>query len=98
MGATGAQGGSVIKAFNALDASEKDSYFLRAVTRDPESDKMKAMAPMVGEVVKADGDSLEEMTKAFEGCYGAFVVTNFWQGECGKCRFIQNLSSLFELL
>ena len=80
MGATGAQGGATIKAFNGLNAAEKDLYELRAITRDPESDKAKAIAPLVKEVVKADGDSLEEMTKAFEGCYGAFIVTNFWQG------------------
>lgn len=79
MGATGAQGGATVKAFNGLDAAEKDLYELRAITRDPESDKAKAIAPLVKEVVKADGDSLEEMTKAFEGCYGAFIVTNFWQ-------------------
>ena len=80
MGATGAQGGATVKAFNGLNAAEKDLYELRAITRDPESDKAKAIAPLVKEVVKADGDSLEEMTKAFEGCYGAFIVTNFWQG------------------
>lgn len=76
MGATGAQGGSVVKAFNALG---NDNFQLRAITRDPESEKAKAIEPLVHEVVKADGDDEESMVKAFEGCYGAFIVSNFWQ-------------------
>lgn len=76
MGATGAQGGSVVKAFNALG---NDNFQLRAITRNPESEKAKAIEPLVNEVVKADGDDEESMVKAFEGCYGAFIVSNFWQ-------------------
>jgi uncharacterized protein YbjT (DUF2867 family) len=95
MGATGAQGGATIKAFNGLNAAEKDLYELRAITRDPESDNAKAIAPLVKEVVKADGDSLKEMTKAFEGCYGAFIVTNFWQGTSAVLSN-QNIVLLFQ--
>ncbi len=76
LGATGNQGGSVVKAFHALC---DDNYEIRAITRDPESEKAKALAPFVNEVVKANGDDEDSMVKAFEGCYGAFVVTNWWE-------------------
>lgn len=76
MGATGAQGGAVVRAFNNLGSEQ---YKVRAITRDPESEKAKAIAPLVSEVVKADGDDEASMVKAFEGCYGAYIVSNFWQ-------------------
>ena len=58
MGATGAQGGSVVKAFNALG---NNKFQLRAITRDPESEKAKTMEPLVNEVGKADGDDEESI-------------------------------------
>ena len=52
MGATGAQGGAVVNALL------KDGEFsIRAVTRDPESEKAKALLGKgVKEVVKGDAD------------------------------------------
>lgn len=77
IGATGLQGSAVVRAFNELpDSSE---FELRAITRNPESEKAKAVEPLVKEVVQADADDEESMVKAFEGCYGAYVVTDFWQ-------------------
>jgi uncharacterized protein YbjT (DUF2867 family) len=74
MGATGAQGGSVVKALQNMKGFE-----VRAITRDPESEKAKSIAPLVKEIVKADGDDEASMVEAFKGCYGAFIVSNFWQ-------------------
>lgn len=72
----GAQGGAIVRAFNAEGTEE---FEVRAITRNPDADKAKAIIPLVKEVVKADGDDEDSMVKAFEGCYGAFVVTDFWQ-------------------
>jgi uncharacterized protein YbjT (DUF2867 family) len=76
MGASGIQGGAIVRAFHEEGTS---NYEVRAITRNPDSDKAKAIAPLVKEIVKADGDDEESMAKAFEGCYGAFIVTDFWQ-------------------
>jgi len=76
VGATGAQGGGLVRAIQA-DASGE--YTARAITRDATSDKAKALADLGAEVVTADSNDVESLTKAFEGCYGAFCLTNFWE-------------------
>lgn len=74
-GATGAQGGGLAHAI----LSDKNSEFaVRAVTRDPNSDKAKKLAEMGAEVVAADIDDKQSMAKALEGAYGAYFVTFFW--------------------
>src|SRR4051812_24659180 len=75
VGATGAQGGGLARAI--LD--DKFSQFgLRALTRDPNSDKAKALADAGAEVVAADIDDVKSLRKAFDGANGAFCVTFFW--------------------
>eukprot|EP00537_Pseudo-nitzschia_pungens_P012319 CAMPEP_0172387490 /NCGR_PEP_ID=MMETSP1061-20121228/4785_1 /TAXON_ID=37318 /ORGANISM="Pseudo-nitzschia pungens, Strain cf. pungens" /LENGTH=323 /DNA_ID=CAMNT_0013117141 /DNA_START=117 /DNA_END=1088 /DNA_ORIENTATION=+ len=76
MGATGFQGGAVVQAFANLGS---DKFEIRAITRDPEKDSAKALEGKVREIVKADGDDEESMIKAFEGCHGAFIMSNFWE-------------------
>lgn len=76
VGATGAQGGSLIQAI--LNDPDK-TFRARALTRDPESDRAKALEEMGAEVVKADLDNFESMSNAFEGAHGAFCVTFFWE-------------------
>jgi len=74
-GATGAQGGGLARAI----LNDKNSEFaVRAVTRDPDSDKAKALAAMGAEVVKGDIDDVNSITKVLQGAYGAFFVTFFW--------------------
>jgi hypothetical protein len=74
-GATGAQGGGLARAI----LNDKNSEFaVRAVTRDPNSDKAKALAAMGAEVVEADLAHPDKVLKAMEGAYGAFCVTFFW--------------------
>ncbi len=76
VGATGAQGGGLVRAIVA----DKDSPFVaRAITRNVSSDKAKALSALGVEVVAADADDEKSMVKAFRGAYGAFCVTNFWE-------------------
>lgn len=72
-GATGAQGGSVIRS---LLANTSKSFTLRGITRNPDSASAKELSSSGVEVVKADGWDKESMVAAFEGSWGAFVNTN----------------------
>lgn len=74
-GATGAQGGGVAHAILNDPNSE---FAVRAVTRDPGSEKAKALAQLGAEVVTADIDDPQSMKHALEGAYGAFFVTFYW--------------------
>lgn len=74
-GATGAQGGGLVRAICADPNSE---YTARAVTRDVNSEKAKALAAAGAEVVYGDLGNAESVHKALEGAYGAFFVTFFW--------------------
>jgi uncharacterized protein YbjT (DUF2867 family) len=75
-GATGAQGGGLIRT---ILAHPDGGFTARAITRDPNSDKAKALAAQGVEVVQADLDDEASLAKAFEGAYGAYCVTNFWE-------------------
>lgn len=74
-GATGAQGGGLA---NAILSDKNSEFAVRAVTRDPDSDKARALAAKGAEIVKADIDDPESLRKSLEGAYGAFFVTFFW--------------------
>jgi uncharacterized protein YbjT (DUF2867 family) len=75
MGATGAQGGGLVRAI----LNDKESPFaVRALTRDVNSDKAKELASLGAEVVFADLDDQKSLENAFAGAYGAFCVTFFW--------------------
>ena len=74
-GATGAQGGGLVRAI----LEDKNSEFTaRAVTRDINSDKAQELARLGAEVVAADIDDPQSVEKALEGSYGAYFVTFFW--------------------
>jgi uncharacterized protein YbjT (DUF2867 family) len=75
VGATGAQGGGLVRAI----LSDKSGEFaVRALTRDVNSDKAKELAKLGAEVVAADVHDVESLKRAFTGAYGAFCVTFFW--------------------
>ena len=76
MGATGAQGGGLVRAI--LD-DKTGGFAARAVTRDPNSEKAKALADAGAEVVAGNIDNVKSLQKAFEGAHGAFCVTFFWE-------------------
>jgi uncharacterized protein YbjT (DUF2867 family) len=59
-------------------------FTARALTRDPGSEKSRALAALGAEVVKADVDDLESLKRAFSGAYGAYCVTFFWAHLSGE--------------
>jgi uncharacterized protein YbjT (DUF2867 family) len=75
-GATGAQGGGLIRA---ILAHPDGGFSVRAVTRNPDSEKARALAALGVEVVKADLDDEASLVAAFTGAYGAYCLTNFWE-------------------
>ena len=75
MGATGSQGSGLVKA---IMADKSGDFTARAITRDVNSDKAKALAALGAEVVAADIDNEESLKKAFTGAYGVYCVTFFW--------------------
>ena len=68
IGATGRQGGGLVRALQA-----NGQFKIRALTRNP--GKHRELAE---EVVEADLDRPETLKAAFEGAHGVFLVTNFW--------------------
>jgi len=76
VGATGAQGGALVRA---ILADKSGPFAARAITRHVDSDKAKALAALGAEVVAADLDDQASVERAFAGAYGAFCVTNFWE-------------------
>lgn len=75
VGATGAQGGGLVRA---ILHDPRGGFAVRAITRDAQSDKAKALARLGAEVVAADVDDEASLRKAFEGAHGAYCVTFFW--------------------
>ncbi|RZT28005.1 uncharacterized protein YbjT (DUF2867 family) [Kribbella sp. VKM Ac-2569] len=75
VGATGAQGGALVRAILADPSGE---FAVRALTRNPDSAAAKDLAVAGAEVVSADLDDEASIRAAFDGAYGAFVVTNYW--------------------
>jgi uncharacterized protein YbjT (DUF2867 family) len=75
VGATGAQGGGLVRAILGDPSGE---FAARALTRNTQSDKARALAKAGADVVSADVDDAASLRRAFEGAYGAFCVTFFW--------------------
>jgi uncharacterized protein YbjT (DUF2867 family) len=75
-GATGAQGGGLVRA---ILADPDGSFAARAITRNPDGDKAKALANQGAEVVFANWDDQRSLENAFSGAYGAFCLTSFWE-------------------
>jgi uncharacterized protein YbjT (DUF2867 family) len=76
VGATGAQGSGLCRA---ILNDKNGGYRVRALTRNPDSDKAKELSKLGAEVVAADVDDEKSLEKAFRGAHGAFCVTFFWE-------------------
>jgi uncharacterized protein YbjT (DUF2867 family) len=75
IGATGAQGGGLVRA---IVADPEKRFAARGVTRTPDSDKAKALAAAGVEVVAGDLDDPKSLERAFAGAHGVFCVTPYW--------------------
>ena len=75
VGATGSQGGGLVRAI-CEDAG--GGFAARALTRSTDSDKARALAAMGAEVVAANVDDEASLRQAFEGAHGVYGVTFFW--------------------
>lgn len=75
VGATGAQGGGLVRA---IMADPGGPFTARALTRDVDSPKARALAALGAEVVAVDIDDAGSLERAFAGAYGAYCVTFFW--------------------
>lgn len=75
VGATGAQGGGLVRA---IQNDPQSGFIARAITRDVNSEKAQALAQLGAEVVAANVDDPASLQQAFAGAYGAYCVTFFW--------------------
>ena len=91
-GATGSQGGGLVRA---ILADPNGGFGARAITRDTNKDKAKALATAGAEVVSADLDNVESLRKAFAGAHAVFAVTNFWEHFSGD-KEIQQAKNIAE--
>jgi uncharacterized protein YbjT (DUF2867 family) len=73
VGATGEQGGSVARALLA-----DGEFAVRALTRSTSSAAAKKLAELGAEVVAADLYDVDSLRRAFDGAYGAYLVTPFF--------------------
>ncbi len=76
IGATGQQGGGLARA---ILANPKQEFAARAVTRQPDSEKARALAAAGAEVVAGDLDDPASLERAFAGAHGVYAVTNYWE-------------------
>src|SRR3954471_10714864 len=88
VGATGAQGGGLVRA---ILADRNGPFTVRAITRKPDSDKAHALRRQGAEVVAADADDEASLGGAFAGAHGVVRLANFWEhlppdGELGQAR------------
>src|SRR5262249_19138160 len=75
IGASGAQGGGLVRA---ILNDPKGDFSARVLTRDVNSARAKDFARLGAEVVRVDMDNPEGLKEAFEGAYAAFCITFFW--------------------
>jgi hypothetical protein len=74
VGATGIQGGSVVKSLLG-----SPTYSIRAITRNAKSDAAKALASQGIEVVEADVNNVDSLKAAFAGSQAIYAMTNFFE-------------------
>ena len=75
VGATGAQGGGLVRT---ILSDVSGDFAVRALTRNVSSDEARELAKLGAEVVAADIENVESLKRAFNGAYGAYCVTFFW--------------------
>ncbi len=76
VGATGAQGGGLVRA---ILNDPNGGFAVRAITRNTDSPKAQELARAGAEVVAADVGDEASLQRAFDGAHGAYCVTFFWE-------------------
>ena len=72
-GATGTQGGAVARELVSR------GYDVRGLTRNPDSNRARALHEIGITVVKGDFDDAGSLAAAMTDVHGVFAVTNFWE-------------------
>ena len=75
-GATGLEGGGLVRA---ILRDPWRLFSVRAVVADLDSAGARELHALGAQVVVADLDDADSLVAAFEGAYGAFCVTDFWE-------------------
>jgi uncharacterized protein YbjT (DUF2867 family) len=75
VGATGAQGGGLVRA---ILRDPEGGFAVRAITRTPDSPAARELAKLGAEVVAGNVEDRSTLERAFKGAYGAYCVTFFW--------------------
>ena len=76
VGGAGATGGGLARA---ILADPEGGFACRAITRTPDSAAAQALADQGATVVRADLDDVDSLISAFEGAYGVFCLTSFFE-------------------
>lgn len=87
-GATGVQGGSVVKAVLG-DPKMKEAWTVRGVTRDVSKPSAKALESQGAETVAADLNDISTLKAAMKGAYAVFAVTNYWESRSAEVEVKQ---------
>lgn len=77
VGATGRQGGAVVRHLLAA------GFEVRAATRDPSKPSATALGELGARCVRADLDDPATLRPAMDGCAGVFSVQNYWEKGVG---------------
>ncbi|ORY57406.1 NmrA family transcriptional regulator [Leucosporidium creatinivorum] len=80
IGATGAQGGSVVSALLRSDRP----YQIHAVSRDPSKPSAQALASKGCTVVSGDVSKPQDLQRLFKGAQLVFAVTNYWEHQSAE--------------
>ena len=72
-GATGKQGGSTARALLGK------GFYLRAMTRNPDSPAARKLQELGLELVQGDLDDETSLKKALAGAWGVYAVQNTWE-------------------
>ncbi|SPJ76110.1 related to nitrogen metabolic regulation protein nmr [Fusarium torulosum] len=87
-GATGNQGGSVVRAILNDPALSKE-FKIRGITRDVSKPAAKELASKGVEVVAADMNTAEQVAPAVKDAHTVFLVTNYWDTGSGNMEVSQ---------
>ncbi|PGG99014.1 hypothetical protein AJ79_08713 [Helicocarpus griseus UAMH5409] len=87
-GATGNQGGSVIKAILA-DPHLSKEFKIRGITRDTSKPSSQELAKQGVEMMSADMSSTTSVAQAVAKSHAVFLVTNFWESTSKEVEYAQ---------